>query len=337
MLKQVVLLLMSCTFLFSCTSQGSSLGLTEKIFVDEARNRSLQTYIWYPTQEQQTEEVASNPAFKGVFASLNADVTVTDKVPLYILVHGTSGNWRNQSWLAAELAVKGGIVVSSNHPGSTSGDATPSSVIQVWNQPNDISFLIDSMLSSEFGQYIDEDNIFVIGMSLGGYSAMAVSGAMLQMERLPEFCAINEDEGCKYFRSTFETFDDDFYAQANQDHKDKRVKAAIALVPGLVESMTTSSIKELDAPVLIIGAEKDRNVPPETHFHPMINYIPEHSQYREIKEASHFSFLQLCKPGAHELLAEDGEEFVCEDGGSKSRSEIHAEIVTLVETFLTEL
>jgi len=332
--KKMILLLASSIFFFSCNSESGGLGLAEKIFVDQVRDRSLQTYIWYPTQREKTEEVASNPVFEGVFVSPNADITLTKKVPLYILAHGTSGNWKNQSWLAAELAEKGALVVTSNHPDSTTGDATPASVIQLWNQPKDISFLIDSMLNSEYGPYIDEDNIIVIGMSLGGYSALAVSGAILDIERFPQFCEINEDEACNYFNATFESFDDNFYSQANQTHRDERVKAAVALVPGFVESMTTTSIETLKTPVLIIGAAGDKNVPPETHFRPITKHLPEHSHYHEIKEAAHFSFLQVCRPGASELLAEDGEAFVCEDGGDKSRSEIHREVIDLIETFL---
>ncbi|TGS51842.1 dienelactone hydrolase, partial [Mesorhizobium sp. M1D.F.Ca.ET.183.01.1.1] len=57
--------------------------------------------------------------------------------------------------------------------------------------------------------------------------------------------------------------------------------------------------------------------------------------YATVKGAIHFSFLQECKPGGAELLKESGEvDPICADGGSRSRADLHAELVGLIRSDL---
>lgn len=142
--KTILLLL-----LFYCSAVSGDIGFTKVILNDDERSRELETYIWYPSDHDTEKVFAENVAFRGFSASVNAPVSKS-QLPLYILIHGASGNWRNMSWLAAKLA-KNAIVVSANHPGYTSGQASPGSVIKIWDQPKDVSFLIDNILESNTG------------------------------------------------------------------------------------------------------------------------------------------------------------------------------------------
>lgn len=61
------------------------------------------------------------------------------------------------------------------------------------------------------------------------------------------------------------------------------------------------------------------------------------ARYVEIKDATHFSFMSICKPGAIEMLEEDapGDGVICRDGeNARSREEIQREVVGLVTVFL---
>lgn len=102
--------------------------------------------------------------------------------------------------------------------------------------------------------------------------------------------------------------------------------------------MTKHSLSELSAPVMLIAAQDDKNVPVATHARPVAKLLPPHSRYHEVNGAGHFSFMQECLPGALEIVAEDGEAFVCEDGSvaTKSRAEIHYEVLRIVDDFLKE-
>lgn len=63
------------------------------------------------------------------------------------------------------------------------------------------------------------------------------------------------------------------------------------------------------------------------------------SRYVEIADASHFSFLSPCKPGAVALLEEDaaGDGVICREGNSaRPRTQIQLQIASLVSGFLQQ-
>ncbi|MBU2713240.1 alpha/beta hydrolase family protein [Zooshikella harenae] len=217
----------------------------------------------------------------------------------------------------------------------TSGNATPDSVIKMWSQPKDVSFIIDSILKTTYGNYINKEKIAVIGYSLGGYTALALAGAKLDMHKYVDFCSQHQDKACSYFKPTFTAFNKHYYTQTSQSLIDQRINAIISIAPGFVESMTAHSLANIKIPSLIIGAEKDENLPPSTHFKPHINDL-DNITYQEIADAAHFSFMQQCRPKALEILAEEGAAFVCMDGKKKSRKEIHNELYLIISNFIQE-
>ncbi|HBH48802.1 MAG TPA: hypothetical protein DDX98_09185 [Bacteroidales bacterium] len=320
--------------IFGSIAVYSQVGLKQITFTDSSRSRNLKSTIFYPTKSELVQEYGGNRVFMGFMASKDTEISTHSKLPLIILAHGTSGNWRNLSWLADTLVKKGAIAVAANHPGSTTGDATPASVFRTWNQPLDISFLIDRMLASEFSQHIDTGKIIVIGSSLGGYTALALSGAKVKLEKYPDFCEKHSDEACNYFWPVFESLDQDFFEKTNQLYIDSRIKLSIALVPGFVEVMTRESLQNMDNPILIVGAEMDENLPPETHFLPYLDNLSATAKYHTVEGANHYSFLQQCKSGALEILAEEEAEFVCIEKGDRKREEIHEEVIEMVISFI---
>jgi predicted dienelactone hydrolase len=312
----------------------AQIGLTHRTFIDSTRGRVLNTTLLYPAKSDSLDSYGANRVFKGFKASLHAELRSDIKLPLIVLIHGTSGNWKNLTWLGAPIAGKGAIVVAANHEGSTTGDATPASVIRMWQQPEDVSFLLDRVFASEFYEFIDTNKVIVIGSSLGGYTALALSGAILRFEEYKQFCMDNEDASTKYFRPALDELDENFYKKANQAHLDQRIRLAIALVPGFVEVMNFAAFTTVTTPALIVGASLDENLPPATHYKPFIGEFPAAWKYIEIKDATHYSFLQECKDGAWQILAEENAEFACLEKGAKTREAIHREVIDEIEKFM---
>ncbi|NQY94945.1 MAG: alpha/beta fold hydrolase [Campylobacteraceae bacterium] len=296
-------------------------------------HRVLNTSIWYPTDTIDKELIGENIVFKGFKASSNSKIK-EGKFPLIVLVHGTTGNWKNLSWLAQKLSNSGSIVIAANHPGYTSRDSNAQSVLRMWNQAKDVSFIITNTLESSLKNNIDKKNIFVLGYSLGGYTALALSGAKLDMKNYSSFCEKNSNKACKYFKSSFPIIDKEYLKNSSQDLSDIRINASIAIAPGFVQSMTNESLKSITLPTLLIGAQYDENVPVKIDILPKLKYFSKKIKYQEIADASHFSFMQICKEKAMQILAEEDAQFVCRDGKKKTREHIHDELFNIVNDYI---
>ena len=132
----------------------------EMLFIDSSRatnangafagapQRSLPSAIWYPKN-------ASGP------------------YPLIVYSHGFTSSRDETKYLLAQLASHGYVVLAANYPltsGSAPGGANANDVS---NQPEDIAFLIDSILAlsdseKPFEGAIDQNRIGLMGLSLGG-------------------------------------------------------------------------------------------------------------------------------------------------------------------------
>jgi len=213
-------------------------------------------------------------------------------------------------------------------------DPERASMMQVWTQPADVRQLLDSLLVSRWAPHIDPRRIASVGFSLGGATAMLLAGARLDFKRFPQFCRTHDDGACRAFAKHFKTADARFYARANADHSDARLRAAVAIAPGFTEAFTARSLAAQRTPLLLITGARDHQLPPATHVLPMRHLLPAHSRHLNITEAQHFSFLPLCSAGAQALLAESGEAFVCQEFGAKTRTQIHAETLEAITNFL---
>ena len=138
-------------------------GTTDLVFVDGTRptpangdfagaaDRTFTTTLWYPEQAQ-------------------------GELPLVLHSHGLVSTRTDLQYMARHLASHGYVVASADYPlsnGGAPGGATPD---DVGNQPADVSFLIDSVLSlvgdnKPFSGNIDLDKIGLTGYSLGGLTA----------------------------------------------------------------------------------------------------------------------------------------------------------------------
>lgn len=107
--------------------------------------------------------------------------------PLVILSHGYPGNRFLMSHLGENLASKGYIVASIDHPDSTYDDMTAFGSTLV-NRPWDQRFVLDSLagLEGDLGAIIDAGNTAVIGYSMGGYGALIFAGGGVT-EAAPSF------------------------------------------------------------------------------------------------------------------------------------------------------
>ncbi|MDX8347649.1 alpha/beta fold hydrolase [Cognatiyoonia sp. IB215446] len=149
-------------------------------------DRSLTVEVWYPA----VENTVSGGTYTAILrdgvataeltgqAARNAAPDTSETYPLVVISHGYPGNRFLLSPLAENLASKGYVVASIDHPDSTYDDQSTFGSTLV-NRPWDQRFIVDSLttLNGDLGAIIQDDNVAIIGYSMGGYGALIYGGA----------------------------------------------------------------------------------------------------------------------------------------------------------------
>lgn len=156
-------------------------------------DRRLTVEIWYPAQAEASGSTEIETFLRDGRTRIRlAGKAVRDAepdresrpYPLVIVSHGYPGNRFLMAHLAENLASKGYVAVSIDHPGSTYEAIGPFAATLL-HRPADQMFVIGAMaqLSAESGSFlsglIDADRSAVIGYSMGGYGAVLAAGGRL--------------------------------------------------------------------------------------------------------------------------------------------------------------
>ncbi|TIQ33700.1 MAG: dienelactone hydrolase [Mesorhizobium sp.] len=326
---------------------AAEVGLREISIAAPERGRDLQVFVWYPAEAGgEAIVLGDNKAFKGVPAFKNAR-QLKGRFPLVVLSHGSGGRVQGMAWLATELARAGFIVAGPNHPGTTSGDSTPADTPKLWERTQDLSAVIDAMTADPtWGSVVDGDRIGVLGFSLGGAAAMEIAGARASLDAYAHYCDEYKKWDCAWYaggigyrndavmhvdKLDLRTIDKLRFEQSNLD---RRVKAAVLVDPGLAPAYDAASLKAIAIPMDFINLGSADTIPLGVVADKLAAIAPR-GTYASVQGAIHFSFLQECKPGGAELLKDAGEiDPICADGGSRSRAELHAELIGLIRSDL---
>lgn len=173
--------------------------------------------------------------------------------PLVIVSHGYPGNRYLLSHLCENLASKGFVVVSIDHPDSTYADrALFGSTL--YNRPFDQLFVLDEIarLSRTPGSFLgglaDATRTGLVGYSMGGYGAVSVGGA--RFSRASEAFPAAPPNGMLAERGT---------AAPTASVPDPRIKAIVAIGPwGMqVGFWDAEGLKSLTTPILVVAGSAD--------------------------------------------------------------------------------
>ncbi|PRA79326.1 lipoprotein signal peptide [Ochrobactrum sp. MYb29] len=315
---------------------AETVGFRE-VALDNENPRPLHVAIWYPTEEQaSTVTVGENRVFYGISAVKEA-IPDTGAHALVVLSHGYGGSWRNLNWLANELTQQGYIVAAPDHPGTTTFNKDADQAAKLWERPHDLSRVIDALTADpELAGRVDAQRIAVIGHSLGGWTVTALAGARFDTARFKKDCRIHTSPRACSLSAELGLGN----RELEKEMSDPRIGAFVALDLGLARGLLPESLAGIHIPSLIISAGTDiGDMPARLESGYLAEHLPKSSStYVEIPDAMHFSFMQLCKPGASALIEEDtpGDGIVCKDGGTRGREEIHREITFLVIGFLSK-
>jgi len=320
-------------------ASASSVGFAQ-LQLNDNDDRPLDVTIWYPTkQTSPIISVAENIAFVGTGVIRNAALP-NQKHPLVLLSHGYRGSWRNLNWLATKLALKGFIVAAPDHPGTTTYNQLALQASRWWQRPQDLVRVLNYLFEDPaWRTAINTNKVSAVGHSLGGWSVMQLVGAQLDRDSFkkqcrqypnPRTCGLTSELGLSSPQPR-EPKSFNFY--------DARINKAVILDLGLARSFAIKSLNKVNTAVLILGAGVDIGDLPQVLES---GYLAEHlpllnRRYKVYQQATHFSFMQLCKANAISLLEEElpGDGIVCRDGAGMTRKELHNHMFDDILSFIT--
>lgn len=325
--------------LLYCIQVQASPGFRQ-IELSDQNPEVLNVAVWYPaSSEGRTEDIGDNPAFVGTTVLPNAPPLIGNH-PLLVISHGYNGNWRNLSWIAAAMAAEGYIVAAPDHPGTTTFDQNPLEAKKLWRRPHDISRVIDFVIGSPtlFGA-TDKGRIAALGHSLGGWTVLSLAGARFSPSLFIQDCKNHPQRGDCLLTEKLGISETLSVDKVSANNRDARIRAVVSLDLGLTPGFTPRSLNAINIPVLIFAAQMDKlaKLPAGQESEYLAAKMkPNFRQYEVIQGATHFSFMQLCKTGAENLLNEEspGDEIVCQDGTHANRADIHRNLVLKISQFL---
>ncbi|WP_375258769.1 alpha/beta hydrolase family protein [Citreimonas sp.] len=246
---------------FTDTGRADVIAAQDATGAKPVSDRTLTTEIWYPA----AEGTAPGTTYETVLRDGETPVTLSGRAardatpaegsfPLVLISHGYPGNRFLMSHLGENLASKGYVVVSTDHPDSTYDDMGLFASTLV-NRPLDQAFLLDALadMEGDIGAMIDAEDIGLVGYSMGGYGALIFGGAGLSE------IATTREEPAAYVAPRDLL---DQHAAGSESHAalvDPRLKAVIAIGPWgrNRDFWDASGLAGFEKPLLLVAGDQD--------------------------------------------------------------------------------
>jgi predicted dienelactone hydrolase len=337
-------LTMLCTILVSTmlmqhpADAGDAVGVRHFPAASRERGIDLDVTIWYPAEPGgETVSLGDSKLFVGTSAMRDAPISA-GKYPLILLSHGAglAGNPQALSWIATPLARQGFIVAAPTHPGNTGPKKTAAETMKLWLRPADLTATLDVM-GKVFGDHLEQDNVGVLGLSMGGNTALAMAGARVDPKLLAAYCDtdLRNASLCGWVRQSGVDLHAMDLRPAGRDNSDERIRFAMAIDPAPVDVFDAKSFAGISIPVAIVNLGRPGKIPATVDASGIAKAIAKAS-YATIGDASHYSMFAECKPGAAAIIAsEEIGDPVCDDGGGRSRGAIHAQLIDMATAAFT--
>ncbi len=194
--------------------------------------------------------------------------------PLVVMSPGLGADRKFFAYLARHLASHGLTIAALEHPGSNTDwlnsvtkENNPNNLLpaqEFVDRPKDISFLLDELakLNTSPGPLqgkLNTEQVSVVGHSLGGYTALALAGAELNLEELRQFCQGSIGIG----RSPSDLLQCAAASLPGRklQLRDRRVVQAIALNPVVGHIFGKTGLTQVTTPVLLLAGTEDTVTP----------------------------------------------------------------------------
>lgn len=339
---KILALIVAFSSLAEAAPAFETVGVREMTAPSAARGGDLQVTVWYPALiGGMAVTLGDSPFFAGTIAERGAPIA-EGRFPLVLMSHGAGlgGTPQAMSWMAAGLAAQGFIVAAPTHPGNGGADRSAEKTMQLWLRPGDVGATLDAMSEAgEFKDHLAAGQVGVLGLSMGGGTALALAGARIDPSRLAGYCddPARNPSLCAWVKMSGLDLHAMDMRPAGGDFTDRRIRFAMAIDPAPVDVFDVKSLTGVATPTEIVNLGAPGHIPETARADGVAKALP-HGRYMAIPDASHYSLFGPCKPGVAEVAEADIGEPICHDGGGRSRQAIHAELIDMAaEAFEREL
>lgn len=260
-------------------------GIDRLVVVDPVSGERAPTFVFYPTAAD-AETLTFGPyRFRAARGAKPAD----SARGLILVSHGAGGGALAQVSTAVALAEAGFVVAAPRHPGDNFTDFIRQGTWQVYaGRPKTLSAVIDALAAdARFADMLDGSPVGAMGLSMGGYTVLALAGAAPDLARLGAFCDRNpSDAACELgiARPSAGARDRPLDGLA-----DPRLAAAVAMAPATA-MFAIDGFAGIAIPLRFYVAGRDAIVHPDRHAEPFRRHFPPTFEYVRFAEAGHLSF-----------------------------------------------
>jgi predicted dienelactone hydrolase len=284
-------------------------GVTTMRVEDDARDRKLTVEVWYPAAERSSAEptVYNIEAIGTTVARLkSAAGTHRDAAPareegarpVVLLSHGAGSTRYGNASLAEVLASHGYIVAAPDHVGHTMsshvfGIDNTERAQSAFDRPIDLSRVLDALEERSRGSkfvlkgLVDTNRVAVAGHSFGGAAALGMIGARFDADRQARECKKDDaDRRCAAVP---------VFGPGQYRYRDPRIGAALLITPAGFDLYRADGIAEVDAPALVVGAERDTTTPYLEYSKPIYESLKAPHYLLDLEQAGHLTATDVCE------------------------------------------
>ncbi|MCY3873767.1 MAG: hypothetical protein OXF88_05690 [Rhodobacteraceae bacterium] len=315
-------------------------GIRSVAITVEHHGSMMSGVLWYPAGGGgEAITYGENGVFFGTPVLDNARMA-EGPFPVILASHGLGGNVGTLSWLTAGLAEAGALVISVNHPNSTTRDFNLHEGLKHWTRTQDLRAALDWIAAQpELAAQADFSRVYAVGFSAGGWTALALGGLRADLQGYAAHCETASPSLWHCADLTWRGADLAAYSPGewNASRKDDRIRAVAAIDPALTYGLGRTHARDLVKKVLLIGLGGVESRLPATDFSATGSGFAGQLPAAEIEimaPAAHFSALLPCKPRGPAILAAEGDYPLCDDPPGTDRAALHKRIVSRVAVFL---
>jgi predicted dienelactone hydrolase len=259
-------------------------GCREITTFDPLQQARISAWILYPTHD-----TAATMRFGPYSLELAMDaIPMTNNLPVVMISHGNGGTPWSHRGLAIHLVRSGFAVGMIEHPGNHRSDnslGSPSGRVKsvlLQHRPRHIRLTFDASLADpHIGPQLKRDDFAVIGESIGAYTALAVAGGrtMTVPDDVEDARLLAPDDELAKLAFSVPT------------ERDRRIRAAVLLVPAISFFMADEALADVEIPLLVRTAECDPFCPAKQVARSLRSLPnPARVSILNVPGAGHFSF-----------------------------------------------